>query len=157
MYNNEGESLVKRLECGPVSISGEMLVSVHAESWERSTNWLCGVARIAESRSLRLWSRRMDGSSLFLIFIAFSNIPQCLYTVRLFPARPSVKKIPGGHRGQVFGVTILSLALCAIPVYWKDEKQGHDLFSQEKPEAVKANEEKLQRQHFKRNQEQQQQ
>jgi hypothetical protein len=58
-----------------------------------------------------------------------------------------VKKIPGGPRMQVFAVTIGSLALCAVPVFWKQEKQGHDLFSQEKPEAVRANEEKLQKQH----------
>jgi hypothetical protein len=57
----------------------------------------------------------------------------------------AVKKIPGGPRMQVFAVTIGSLAFCAIPVYWKQEKQGHDLFSQEKPEAVRANEEKLQK------------
>jgi hypothetical protein len=38
-----------------------------------------------------------------------------------------VKKIPGGPRMQVFAVTIGSLAICAIPVYWKQEKQGHDL------------------------------
>lgn len=57
---------------------------------------------------------------------------------------------------QVFAVTIGSLALCAVPVYWKHEKQGHDLFSQEKPEAVRANEEKLQKQHRLYKQQQQQ-
>jgi len=67
----------------------------------------------------------------------------------------TVNKIPGGPRTQVFVVTIASLALCAVPVYWKNEKQGHDLFSQEKPEAVKANEEKLQKEYRKQKNQQQ--
>lgn len=46
------------------------------------------------------------------------------------------------------------LGLCAIPVFGKNEKRGHDLFSQEKPEAVVASTEKLQRRHYKDRQQQ---
>jgi hypothetical protein len=35
------------------------------------------------------------------------------------------------------------LGLCAIPVFGKDTKAGHDLFSQEKPQAIIENESKL--------------
>ena len=32
--------------------------------------------------------------------------------------------------------TILLLAVSGVPVFMKDERPGHDLFSQEKPEAI---------------------
>lgn len=34
------------------------------------------------------------------------------------------------------------LGLCGVPVFAKDEKRGHDLFSQERPEAVAQSQEK---------------
>jgi hypothetical protein len=53
-----------------------------------------------------------------------------------------VQKIPGGPKVQVFVGTSVLLTLCAIPVLAKDQKRGHDLFSQEKPEAVQESQEK---------------
>ena len=65
----------------------------------------------------------------------------------------TVDKIPGGPNTKVFiGVTVM-LGLCAVPVFSKpNEKRGHDLFSQEKPEAVVASTERLQRAQYKKNQ-----
>lgn len=54
-----------------------------------------------------------------------------------------VKKIPGGPKAQVFAGTALILGVCAIPVFAKDQARGHDLFSQEKPEAVVQSEKKI--------------
>ena len=34
------------------------------------------------------------------------------------------------------------LGICGIPVFAKDQKRGHDLFSQERPEAILASQEK---------------
>jgi len=52
-------------------------------------------------------------------------------------------KIPGGDNVRVFiGSTVL-IGLCGIPVFSKNEKRGHDLFSQEKPEAILDSQEKL--------------
>lgn len=67
--------------------------------------------------------------------------------------RGPVDKIPGGPNIKVFlGVTVM-VGLCAIPVFSKpNEKRGHDLFSQEKPEAVVASTERLQREHYKKSQ-----
>ena len=65
----------------------------------------------------------------------------------------SVQKIPGGQRMQVFTVTIGSIALCGIPVWFSGkQKAGHDLFSQEKPEAIQASQDRLQRERAKRHQ-----
>jgi hypothetical protein len=60
-----------------------------------------------------------------------------------------VNKVPGGPRVRVFVGTSFILALSAAPVLMKSsaDKQGHDLFSQEKPEAVTASKEKLQREY----------
>ena len=65
----------------------------------------------------------------------------------------TVDKVPGGPNTKVFiGVSVM-LGLCAIPVFSKpNEKRGHDLFSQEKPEAVVASTERLQREHYKKSQ-----
>ena len=63
-----------------------------------------------------------------------------------------VDKVPGGPNVKVFVGTAVMLGLCAVPVFSKNEKRGHDLFSQEKPEAVVASTEKLQRQHYKNRQ-----
>jgi len=54
-----------------------------------------------------------------------------------------VQKIPGGQNAQVFVGTSLLLGLCAIPVFSKDTKAGHDLFSQEKPQAIVDSESRL--------------
>jgi len=55
-----------------------------------------------------------------------------------------LQKIPGGPNIQVFVGTSVLLGLCAVPVYAKPkQKRGHDLFSQEKPEAVLDSQEKL--------------
>jgi len=51
-------------------------------------------------------------------------------------------KIPVGENGKVFILTSLMLGLCAIPVWTKEEKRGHDLFSQERPEAILNSQEK---------------
>jgi len=47
-----------------------------------------------------------------------------------------LQKIPGGQNTKVFFGTSLLLGACAVPVFAKDTKAGHDLFSQEKPQAV---------------------
>ncbi len=54
-----------------------------------------------------------------------------------------MQKIPGGQNAQVFVGTSLLLGLCAIPVFSKDTKAGHDLFSQEKPQAIVDSESRL--------------
>ena len=70
-----------------------------------------------------------------------------------FPSQPTVDKVPGGPNTKVFiGVSVM-LGLCAVPVFSKpNEKRGHDLFSQEKPEAVVASTERLQREYYKKSQ-----
>lgn len=119
----------------------DWLRNAHCRSYAESAQselWLsgCVVDKAREGYALA-------NASFMFLFLTF--------TISL------VKKIPGGPRMQVFVVTVGSLALCAVPVYWKNEKQGHDLFSQEKPEAVKASEEKLQREHYRKQKNQQQQ
>jgi hypothetical protein len=54
-----------------------------------------------------------------------------------------LSKIPGGQNVQVFVGTTVLVGLCGVPVFFKNEKRGHDLFSQEKPEAVLDSQEKL--------------
>jgi len=54
-----------------------------------------------------------------------------------------LQKIPGGPNTKVFVGTSVLLGLCAIPVFAKDTKAGHDLFSQEKPQAILDSETKL--------------
>jgi len=66
-----------------------------------------------------------------------------------------VKKIPGGPRVQVFVGSALILGICAVPVFAKPkEKRGHDLFSQEKPEAVVQSKERLQKEFYQSKQQQ---
>lgn len=62
-----------------------------------------------------------------------------------------MKKIPGGLRVQVFVGTAGLLLVSSLPILIQSakQKQGHDLFSQEKPEALTAAKEKLQREHRK--------
>ena len=38
--------------------------------------------------------------------------------------------------------TFTLLGLCGVPVFFKNEKRGHDLFSQERPEAILESQEK---------------
>ncbi|KAL9182883.1 hypothetical protein ACHAXT_004162 [Thalassiosira profunda] len=54
-----------------------------------------------------------------------------------------LNKIPGGPNTKVFVGTSLLVGLCAIPVFAKDTKAGHDLFSQEKPQAMLDSESKM--------------
>lgn len=56
---------------------------------------------------------------------------------------PPVQKLPGGQNFKVFVGTSVLLGLCAIPVFAKDTKAGHDLFSQEKPQAIIDSESEL--------------
>jgi len=52
-----------------------------------------------------------------------------------------LQKIPGGSRVQVFVGTAVILGISAIPIFSNPkQKKGHDLFSQEKPEAVEQRE-----------------
>jgi len=58
-----------------------------------------------------------------------------------------VQKIPGGPRVQVFVGTALILGISAIPVFSNPkQKKGHDLFSQDKPEAVEQFEDERRKQ-----------
>ena len=43
---------------------------------------------------------------------------------------------------KVFLGTFTLLGLCGVPVFFKNEKRGHDLFSQERPEAILESQEK---------------
>jgi len=43
---------------------------------------------------------------------------------------------------KVFLGTFTFLGLCGVPVFFKNEKRGHDLFSQERPEAILESQEK---------------
>ena len=68
----------------------------------------------------------------------------------------TVQKIPGGQNVQVFVGTSILLGLCAIPVFGKDTKTGHDLFSQEKPQAIVDSESELRKGYMDTKKEQQQ-
>jgi len=50
-----------------------------------------------------------------------------------------LQKIPG-QKLQVFVGTCTLFAVAAYPVISKEQKKGHDLFSQDKPQAVEKNE-----------------
>ncbi|KAL3757119.1 hypothetical protein ACHAWU_002958 [Discostella pseudostelligera] len=62
--------------------------------------------------------------------------------------RQLLQKIPGGTNVQAFVGTSILLGLCAIPVFLKDTKAGHDLFSQEKPQAIVDSESKLRKEYM---------
>lgn len=50
-----------------------------------------------------------------------------------------LKKLPGSENVKAFVGTSLLIGACAVPVFGsigKDTKAGHDLFSQEKPQAM---------------------
>lgn len=57
--------------------------------------------------------------------------------------RQLLQKIPGGENVQALIGTALLLGFCAVPIFAKDTKTGHDLFSQEKPQAIVDSESKL--------------
>lgn len=81
----------------------------------------------------------------------FSHLPRnqqlnSHVSVSYLPHLP-VLKIPGGQRVQVFVGTAFILGVSAIPVLYKPQKRGHDLFSQEKPQAVEERQEELKQQY----------
>jgi len=51
-----------------------------------------------------------------------------------------LQKVPGGKHAQVFVGTATLFAIAAYPVISKEQKKGHDLFSQEKPKAIEDKE-----------------
>ncbi|KAL3810686.1 hypothetical protein ACHAXA_003290 [Cyclostephanos tholiformis] len=57
--------------------------------------------------------------------------------------RQLLQKLPVGQNVQVFVGTSILLGLCAVPVFSRDTRAGHDLFSQEKPQAIIENEGRL--------------
>jgi hypothetical protein len=61
-----------------------------------------------------------------------------LYSLFVVMFLSLAQKIPGGPRVRVAIGTTLMLAACAYPVFGKakETKRGHDLFSQERPEAI---------------------
>lgn len=46
---------------------------------------------------------------------------------------------------QVFVGTTAILGIAAVPIYMKQEKKGHDYFSQERPEAIDEHNDKARR------------
>eukprot|EP00584_Thalassiosira_punctigera_P012629 CAMPEP_0172573846 /NCGR_PEP_ID=MMETSP1067-20121228/136404_1 /TAXON_ID=265564 ORGANISM="Thalassiosira punctigera, Strain Tpunct2005C2" /NCGR_SAMPLE_ID=MMETSP1067 /ASSEMBLY_ACC=CAM_ASM_000444 /LENGTH=71 /DNA_ID=CAMNT_0013366465 /DNA_START=1034 /DNA_END=1249 /DNA_ORIENTATION=+ len=54
-----------------------------------------------------------------------------------------LQKLPGSQNFKVFVGTSALIGLCAVPVFAKDTKAGHDLFSQEKPQAMLDSESEL--------------
>ena len=55
----------------------------------------------------------------------------------------TVQKLPGGENTKAFIGTAILIGGCAVPVFFKPTKTGHDLFSQEKPQAIIDSESKL--------------
>jgi hypothetical protein len=59
-------------------------------------------------------------------------------------------KFPGSIPVKAFGLAVLISAACAYPVFGggraSETRQGHDLFSQDKPEVVASQEEQKRRQ-----------
>jgi len=54
-----------------------------------------------------------------------------------------IQKLPGSDNVKALVGTAALVGLCAIPVFGKNTKAGHDLFSQEKPQAMVDSESKL--------------
>lgn len=50
--------------------------------------------------------------------------------------RNLLSKLPGTENVKVFLGASIIIGGSAVPVFTKEEKRGHDLFSQERPEAV---------------------
>src|SRR3569832_2802875 len=58
-----------------------------------------------------------------------------------------IRKIPGSTATKAFVVSLTVAGLCAVPVFRTSEsRQGHDLFSQDKPEVVASGQERLRKQ-----------
>lgn len=59
-----------------------------------------------------------------------------------------INKVPGSPQVKAFAVAITVVGLLAYPVFGvsKEGRQGHDYFSQERPEAILAGEERLRKQ-----------
>jgi hypothetical protein len=59
-------------------------------------------------------------------------------------------KIPGSTPVKALGLSVLIAAACAYPVFGggraSETRQGHDLFSQDKPEVIASQEEQKRRQ-----------
>ena len=60
-----------------------------------------------------------------------------------------VSKIPGSTPLKAFGLSLLIATACAYPLFGggraSDSRQGHDLFSQEKPEVIASQQEQKRR------------
>ncbi|CAK4130835.1 unnamed protein product [Aphanomyces euteiches] len=54
-----------------------------------------------------------------------------------------------GDQTKVLAGVLLGMGVCSIPLFWKT-KRGHDLFSQEKPQAIYDAEVKRQLDPFKK-------
>ena len=57
----------------------------------------------------------------------------------------TVQRLPYGDNFKAFVGTSILLSFCAAPVFLKNTKTGHDLFSQEKPQAIVDSERELRR------------
>lgn len=62
--------------------------------------------------------------------------------------KKTVQRLPGGDNTKAFVGTMVLIGGCAIPVFAKDTKAGHDLFSQEKPQAIIDSESKLRKEYM---------
>lgn len=101
------------------------------------SHWLNDYRVMSTKRDRKLNSATQTKPSSVCDFYSLTNF--CL-------ALEQVEKIPGGLRVQVFLGTSLILGLSAIPIWFKPQKAGHDLFSQEKPRAIEEQQEELKRQ-----------
>lgn len=80
-----------------------------------------------------------------------------IITSNSYSLRLLVQKIPGGQNVQAFFGTAILLGFCAVPVFSKDTKAGHDLFSQEKPQAIVDSESQLRRGYMEKKEKQREQ
>jgi hypothetical protein len=72
-----------------------------------------------------------------------------------------LQKLPGSLAAKAFGVATVVIAAAAYPVFSKPpekSRQGHDYMSSDKPEAIRASQEKQRKEYrHKRNAEKEQQ
>ncbi|CCI42444.1 unnamed protein product [Albugo candida] len=47
-----------------------------------------------------------------------------------------LNKLPFSEGGKVFFGVAVGIGLCYLPVYKKNKKPGHDLFSSERPQEI---------------------
>lgn len=58
----------------------------------------------------------------------------------------SLKKIP--VQARAFAAAVVIVGALAVPVFWSPEsRQGHDYLSSEKPEAIRAGQERLRKEY----------